>query len=635
MGAEQSLIGGRKRSRSVDSNDNKTFEAYKAVRTMLEEQGKDFKEQVFLDLPDARVLKRLGIFEDCDIGGIDDEDCKNSIKNIVIKAHGSLVGPKKEPKEGDPPLSVTVPENIVVLFMGELGYITWSSIDKNITKDICNKELVPNQIGLPGSTIPNVGLQAEYKINKDYSSGIFDCDLEKNNIVNQFEGFEHYLIPTDKEVTKSMKAKVKKMLKNAEEKAKQKGEKIIDDVTLDKILPKISEKIPKDKYGFVYVFSCLGVCTKWSTQKEIELYTKPEGLSPVRGYTVKKIPARVDVSLYSFGDGKKWNPVLTNDKDIITARNLIVIDYYDSNIKDETFINTLNWNAFNFDENWRNHLPDIYSDFIQKNTNKLRKSAYVNHFKFIDLLHEGDLEKIKNAWNMQFVDNSRFLLQRDNYISYSENNNLNLPAPEAVAETEEELTERTDFEKQENKNFKDNQEIFKNIDKIKFENPKNIIENLIKDKNLEDLKKLLFQYMKDAVDGDQEFKFIEYQNIYEEEDEDDTIQMALNTVEAHDIYQYAILYADFGQDDEYLNENKDRLKNALDIEPYIDYVNSDEYDRPEKETVITTMERLKKVLGFTDVHQGGMVGQTAQLGQGRVQQYGGMWQRGGFFMTCS
>jgi hypothetical protein len=627
MGAEQSLIGGRKRSRSVDSNGNQTFEAYKAVRTMLEEQGKDFENQVFLDLPDARVLKRLGIFEDCDV--FDDIDCKNSIKNIVIKAHGSLVERKEKPKEDDPPLSVTVPENIVVLFMGELGYITWSEFDENITKNICNKELVPNQIGLPGSTIPNVSLSAEYKINKDYSSGIFDCDLNNNDIVNQFEGLEHYLIPTKEEVIEDMKPEVKEMLKNAEAKAKQTGEKIIDDVTLDKILPKISEKIPKDKYGFVYVFSCLGVCTSWSTQKEIELYTKPEGLSPVRGYTVKKIPARVDVSLYSLGDGKKWNPVLTNDRNIIKYRNFIVNEYYNFDIKDKTFIDTLNWYAFNFDENWRNHLPDINSDFIQRNTNKLRKSAYINHFKFIDLLHEGDLEKIKNAWNMQFEDNSKFLLQRDNYISYSENNNLNLPAPEAVAETEEELTERTDFEEQENKNFKDNQEIFENIDKIEFESPENKIINLIKDKNLEDLKKLLFQYMKDAVDGDQEFKFIEYENIYDEEDEDDTIQMALNTVEAHDIYQYAILYADFARDDEYLNENKDKIKNALDIEPYIDYVNSDEYDRPEKETVITTMERLKKVLGFTDVQR------TAQLGQGRVQQYGGMWQRGGFFMTCS
>ena len=82
MGAEQSLIGGdgeRKRSLSIDSNDStgskrKNLEAYKAVKTMLEEQGKDFKSQPFLDLPDIRVLKRLGIFEECDIGRFDEED---------------------------------------------------------------------------------------------------------------------------------------------------------------------------------------------------------------------------------------------------------------------------------------------------------------------------------------------------------------------------------------------------------------------------------------------------------------------------------------------------------------------------------------------------------------------------------
>ena len=271
----------------------------------------------------------------------------------------------------------------------------------------------------------------------------------------------------------------------------------------------------------------------------------------------------------------------------------------------------------------------------------------------------------------------------------------------------------------------------------------------------------MFQYMKDAVDGDM-FKNIKYQDIYEDEEGDEEV---LNVVEAHDIYQYTIVYGDFSRDDEYLIENKDRLKNALDIKPYIDYVNSDEYDHPdineddaiehmnrinrifeltekeekildlfikddiktakallfdymkqgaddlndwyiyeilngrdypqtikdmvyihwiygdlirngeesgiedfiealqtpndsqyenreiyrdaldiepylkyvksdeyvhtEKEYVILSMEQLKDALRFTDVQQ------TTQFGQGRVQQYGGMWQRGGFFMTCS
>ena len=95
MGAEQSLVGGdgerKKKYEALKAEKRNNYEAYKAVRKMLEKQGKDFENQVFLDLPDARVLKRLGIFEDCDIGRFDDTECKNSIKNIVINAHGKLV----------------------------------------------------------------------------------------------------------------------------------------------------------------------------------------------------------------------------------------------------------------------------------------------------------------------------------------------------------------------------------------------------------------------------------------------------------------------------------------------------------------------------------------------------------------
>jgi hypothetical protein len=435
MGADQSLIGGRKRSRSVGSNDNKTFEAYATVRTMLEEQGKDFDKQVFLDLPDARVLKKLGIFEDCDV--FDDIDCKNSIKNIVINGHGSLLV-----DETEGPLSVTIPENIVVLFMGELGYITWKTASQNIMKEICNKELVPNQIGLPGSTIPNVSLSAEEEYTA-YSTGIFDCDLEKNDIVNQLEDFEHYLIPTDENIIKGMKPEVKEML----QKATKEGKKIINSVTLNEILPEISEKIPKDKYGFVYVFSCLGVCRLKKTQDEIELYTKPEGMSSVRGYTVKKIPTRTDVSRYNLGDGQEWNPVLTNDEGIIESRNWFVIAYTDfDELDDKKFIDDFNLYAFDFDENWRDHLPDINSSFIQNNESKLRKSAVVNHFKFIDLLYEGDLEKIEKAWNIQFEDKTKFLLPRINYSIYSEEKNLGEEIENLIV------------------NFEDNEEIFENID---------------------------------------------------------------------------------------------------------------------------------------------------------------------------
>ena len=70
-------------------------------------------------------------------------------------------------------------------------------------------------------------------------------------------------------------------------------------------------------------------------------------------------------------------------------------------------------------------------------------------------------------------------------------------------------------------------------------------------------------------------------------------------------------------------EEKVSFRNALDITPYIDYVNSDEYVHPKKDYVIEQMNILRNALGFTGMQQGGSM------------QYGGMWQRGGFFMTCS
>ena len=81
----------------------------------------------------------------------------------------------------------------------------------------------------------------------------------------------------------------------------------------------------------------------------------------------------------------------------------------------------------------------------------------------------------------------------------------------------------------------------------------------------------------------------------------------------------------------YFEEKQKNLhRDALDINPYLDYVNSAEYVHPEKDYVIEIMNKLRDVLGFTGMQQGGQTGHTVQ-----ASQYGGMWQRGGFFMTCS
>ena len=607
MGAEQSLVGGRKRSRSIESNTGSkrnNYEAYKAVKSMLEEQGKDFDKQVFLDLPDIRVLKRLGIFEECDIGRFDNEDCKNSIKNIVINAHGSLV--TNATKGID--ISLVVPDNIVVLFMGELGYLTWDT-SNNVTKDICNKELVPNQIGLPRSTIPNVSLSKEYQEGHHYSTGIFDCELG-NPGLNQLKGFEHYLIPTEENITESMEQDVKEML----QKATTNGKKIIKKITLSEILSEISKKIPKDKYGFVYVFSCLGGVCSWKTKEEIEVYTKPKGLSSVRGYTIKKIPARAEVSRFSIGDDSRWNPVMTNDKDVIFFRNWFVNNYdkVEDDEGDKEFIDTFIDLAFVFDENWRDHLPDINSKFIIQGKNIFRKNAFENHFNFIDLLYEGNEEKIRNFWDKQFQDKSKFLLPRRYYLYYSEKRNLNYHIISFL---------------------KENKEIFENIQEY-YKSNKNIEEkiyDLAKKKDIETLKSLLYDYMKNIAIN------LDYWSIYEKLRDEGYDKNMQNMIYMHWTYDDLIRTGEEAGTEDFVEglrtpgdnhyEEKENYKNALDIMPYIDYVNSDEYVHVEKDYVIETMNEIRDALGFNDVQQGRQVG--------RVQQYGGMWQRGGFFMTCS
>ena len=577
MGAEQSLIGGDGETK------RNNYETYKAVKSIIEEQGKDFHKQVFLDLPDIRVLKRLGIFK----------NDKKRIKNIVIHGHGSLVTEEEATKA----TTLRVPDNIVVLFMGELGYITWSLRHTNIPKEVCHKEIVPNQIALPGSTIPNVSLSTDNNENKPYSTGIFDCELEENNNVNLLEDFEHYLIPTEENITKSMEKDVQEMLKKATEKATEKGKDIINSITLSEILEEISKKIPKDKYGFVYVFSCLGVC-RHHKKDQIELYTKPEGFSPLRGYTIKKIPARVYVSRFGIGTGNEWNPVLTNDKAIIESRNWFVEIYNNKDITDRRFIDDFDRIfAFAFGEKWRDHLPDLDSDFIQSNDSMLRRDAFVNHFKFIDLLYNGTTKEIKNAWNMQFEDKTKFLMKRISYINYiKEEKNL-------IREEVKDLFYKNSFYK--NLFYKDklqeNKEIFEKIEKHykQFENysAKETIRNFIKTRDLEGLKEFIFSYMKQGVNGNRYAMNFDYEILYNEDDKDnETVKKALKILEAHYIYNYTVLFELLKHPVDYYIENKDELKNTLDIMPYIDYVNSDEYIHPRKENIINKMDKIKELL---------------------------------------
>jgi hypothetical protein len=77
-------------------------------------------------------------------------------------------------------------------------------------------------------------------------------------------------------------------------------------------------------------------------------------------------------------------------------------------------------------------------------------------------------------------------------------------------------------------------------------------------------------------------------------------------------------------------------RDSLNIKPYWDYVNSAEYVHLKKDYVIEIMNELREALRFQKGGQASLASHIVQAGQARqAGQYGGMWQRGGFFMTCS
>ena len=186
---------------------------------------------------------------------------------------------------------------------------------------------------------------------------------------------------------------------------------------------------------------------------------------------------------------------------------------------------------------------------------------------------------------------------------------------------------------------------FDRIAKI-LEYPEDILSKNLKMLNLidddaeelsQDIKDMLFNYTKNGV-NDISYDFISY-TLENEREANPKVYEAfwihsfydglIRKGKAVDVDELEEFIEELQEPDSYYGKKKDIYKNSIDINPYLNYVISAEYVHTDKGYVILWMEKLKDALGFTDVQQ------TAQVGQGRVQQYGGMWQRGGFFMTCS
>ena len=162
---------------------------------------------------------------------------------------------------------------------------------------------------------------------------------------------------------------------------------------------------------------------------------------------------------------------------------------------------------------------------------------------------------------------------------------------------------------------------------------------------LQNLKTMLLDYTKQRV------KDVDYDYILEILKKDEYIavdmtDMIQDMIYIHSIYDNLIQDGTENDIEDFIKtsqlqgyehyENKDNYRYALDIKPYIDYVNSDEYGHTDKVYVIEKMKEIREILGFAGMQQGGFGGQEGQASQaGQAGQHGGMWQRGGFFMTCS
>jgi hypothetical protein len=158
--------------------------------------------------------------------------------------------------------------------------------------------------------------------------------------------------------------------------------------------------------------------------------------------------------------------------------------------------------------------------------------------------------------------------------------------------------------------------------------PEQKIVDLFENQDYETARVLMFYYMKQGVDVDYSYLELKFEK-------DGYPEYMHTMVYLHSEYEEFIRSGDIEKIKNFLRYFEPKYKNeklaityrkSLDINPYLVYVNSAEYVNPRKDDVILWMNRMKDILGFTAIQQ---------VGRGHCNQHGGMWQRGGFFMTCS
>ena len=366
MGAQQS--GGRLSGPQWEKKEKRKENRDRYER--VKEQVGDISKAVFIDLPPHRVLKRLGL------------DSTKKIKNIIVDGHGELYDTK------NPEYLLDVPDNIVVMYLGELGRLTMSYPNQSG----CN--LTPSSIALPGTTIPNVKVYSS-TLNNNFKSGIYVCN-------------------DDGETQTKFKTRYRRILQAGDESR----------VSLEDILNEISEQLPEDTYGFVKVYTCLGACD-WLPKNTIDIYRN-----------------KLDDKIKPYYIGREIQRVETRPPEVIVAsdnrRHFVPF-----NPTDDKRLHKIRKNLFDAIKKgaahdfyfWTGEFTDKYPS-LELHDNVVERlvllsgldeallSFYIRHTLMIRAIVAQDKPAIKDLWDSSFQDENSILLPLKYYIKYAKNNNL-------------------------------------------------------------------------------------------------------------------------------------------------------------------------------------------------------------------
>ena len=379
----------RKRTRKRSSDKRKQA---------LREQGFQLKNRIFLDRGNYGILKQLKL------------NTYYNVSKYFISAHGSI----------DRVGHFTVPDNIVIMYLGMMGNLTLS-IGKEGINDICNGKVIPNSIILPGEKAPNVTLNGEYNIQG--ISGIFECGSIPKRVLNKV------LVPQQDVIDSYKDGEPNEfdIMKDPETGEYPVYSKHRYKSTLDKAVHKISKLLNKNTYAFVYLDACLGgFCGMPMTQKDFNsvvnpekfnilrtgdtLYNpKPTRLETVRGsvtYDVEETGTETKLFLHKMS--------LAKDEDHWNYRYLLFakIEKYDFG----TFVYRIYENIEKYYEYDVNDMPDFLR-YANMATVKSRPPRDYDHFVYFIDAHQ----KILKAFLEKDKDKVFALTRRENALRYSIN----------------------------------------------------------------------------------------------------------------------------------------------------------------------------------------------------------------------